>query len=88
MYPCMKLRFIEEVLQDIREFEKPKILLEQYATPTHLASNMLHTIQVIEKVIFLYGMCTRGVEINHYSYIRTVCTSVSPRVCVGMLVCH
>lgn len=26
-------------------FEKPKILLEQYATPSHIASVMLHTIQ-------------------------------------------
>lgn len=41
----MKLRHLEELLQDIDGFEKPKILLEQYVTPPHLGSHMLHTIQ-------------------------------------------
>lgn len=45
MYPCMKLRRLEELLQGIEEFEKPKVLLEQYVTPSHLSCHMLHTIQ-------------------------------------------
>ncbi|GJQ83208.1 hypothetical protein Trydic_g18232 [Trypoxylus dichotomus] len=36
---------IKEILQDVDDFEEPKILLEQYVTPSHLASHMLHTIQ-------------------------------------------
>ncbi|KAJ8984226.1 hypothetical protein NQ317_007458 [Molorchus minor] len=46
MFPCLKLKYLEERLQCISEFEKPKILLEQYVTPSHLGSHMLYTIQV------------------------------------------
>lgn len=42
---CMKLKKLEEYLQGVDSFEKPKILLEQYATPSHIASIMLYTIQ-------------------------------------------
>lgn len=42
---CMKLKKLEEYLQGVDSFEKPKILLEQYATPSHIASVMLYTIQ-------------------------------------------
>ena len=42
---CMKLKKLEEYLQGVDEFEKPKIKLEQYATPSHIASCMLYTIQ-------------------------------------------
>lgn len=42
---CMKLKKLEEYLQGVGSFEKPKILLEQYATPSHIASVMLYTIQ-------------------------------------------
>lgn len=42
---CIKLRKLEEYLQGIDGFEKPNILLEQYATPSHIASVMLYTIQ-------------------------------------------
>ncbi|KAI4458900.1 hypothetical protein MML48_6g00006199 [Holotrichia oblita] len=45
MFPCMKLRVLEELLQDVTDFTKPKINLEQYVTPPHLASHMLYTIQ-------------------------------------------
>ncbi|XP_044261727.1 rRNA N6-adenosine-methyltransferase METTL5 [Tribolium madens] len=45
MWPCLKLRHLEERLQCISSFEKPKILLEQYVTPAHLGSHMLYTIQ-------------------------------------------
>lgn len=45
MFPCMKLKYLEEFLQDIDVFNKPKINLEQYPTPSHLASHMLYTIQ-------------------------------------------
>lgn len=42
----MKLRVLEEWLQGLDEFEKPKVILEQYATPPHIASCMMHTMQV------------------------------------------
>ncbi|CAG9823176.1 unnamed protein product [Phaedon cochleariae] len=45
MYPCMKLKHLEQRLQDISMFDKPKIVLEQYVTPSHLGSHMLYTIQ-------------------------------------------
>lgn len=41
----IKLKKLEEHLQSVDEFEKPKILLEQYATPAHIASCMLYSIQ-------------------------------------------
>lgn len=42
---CIKLKKLEEYLQGVDGFEKPKILLEQYITPSHIASIMLYTIQ-------------------------------------------
>lgn len=44
----MKLRHLQSFLEQIDGFEKPKILLEQYVTPPHLAAHMLFTIQVIK----------------------------------------
>lgn len=41
----IKLKKLEEYLQTVDSFEKPKILLEQYVTPSHIASNLLFTIQ-------------------------------------------
>lgn len=41
----MKLRHLEELLQGVEEFHKPKVQLEQYITPSHLGSHMLYTIQ-------------------------------------------
>lgn len=41
----LKLKIVEEYLQSVDAFEKPKILLEQYITPSHIASNLLFTIQ-------------------------------------------
>lgn len=41
----IKLKTLEEYLQDVSVFEKPKIFLEQYATSAHISSRMLHTIQ-------------------------------------------
>lgn len=41
----IKLKILEEFLQGVDGFEKPKILLEQYVTPSHIASVMLYTIQ-------------------------------------------
>lgn len=40
-----KLKKLEEYLQSVDTFEKPKVLLEQYITPSHIASNLLFTIQ-------------------------------------------
>lgn len=44
----MKLRCLEECLQQVRGFERPNISLEQYVTPPHLGAHMLFTIQVIK----------------------------------------
>ncbi|KAK6642657.1 hypothetical protein RUM43_004159 [Polyplax serrata] len=41
----MKLKDVEQHLQDIRTFENPKVKLEQYATMPHICARMLHTIQ-------------------------------------------
>jgi len=40
----MKLKQLEQNLQQVEGFEEPKILLEQYATRPHIAACMLHTI--------------------------------------------
>ena len=40
----MKLKQLEQYLQQIEGFEKPKILLEQYPTRPHIAACMLQTI--------------------------------------------
>lgn len=39
----MKLKELESYLQDVEGFENPKIKLEQYETPAHIAANMLYT---------------------------------------------
>lgn len=41
----MKLKQLEQYLQDVEQFECPKIKLEQYATSPHIAARMLHTAQ-------------------------------------------
>lgn len=41
----LKLKKVEEYLQSVDTFDKPKILFEQYITPSHIASNLLFTIQ-------------------------------------------
>lgn len=45
MSTTLKLKQLEEFLSGVDHFEKPKILLEQYVTPSHIASCMLHTVQ-------------------------------------------
>jgi predicted RNA methylase len=39
------LRRLEERLQSISTFERPKVALEQYVTPPHLGCHVLHTMQ-------------------------------------------
>ncbi|KZC12793.1 PREDICTED: methyltransferase-like protein 5 [Dufourea novaeangliae] len=41
----IQLRELEEYLQQLDGFEKPKVLLEQYCTSAHIASRMLYTAQ-------------------------------------------
>lgn len=41
----MKLKELESYLQDVDGFEEPKIALEQYPTPPHIAARMLYTIE-------------------------------------------
>lgn len=45
MSATIKLKKLEEFLQSIDSFDKPKILLEQYITPPHIATHFLFTIQ-------------------------------------------
>lgn len=45
MSETIKLKKFEQYLQSIDFFKKPKILLEQYLTPSHIASHFLFTIQ-------------------------------------------
>ncbi|XP_023329741.1 methyltransferase-like protein 5 [Eurytemora carolleeae] len=40
----MKLKELESHLQEVEEFESPKILLEQYPTRPHIAACMIHTM--------------------------------------------
>jgi len=40
----MKLKELESHLQQVEEFDSPKILLEQYPTRPHIAACMLHTM--------------------------------------------
>jgi len=40
----MKLKELESHLQQVEEFDDPKILLEQYPTRPHIAACMIHTI--------------------------------------------
>lgn len=42
---CMKLKVLQQHLQDLELFEQPKVCLEQYATLPHIAGPVLHTIQ-------------------------------------------
>lgn len=41
----LKLKKLEEYLQCVDSFEKPKIMLEQYVTPSHISSQMLFHCQ-------------------------------------------
>ncbi|KAH8328266.1 hypothetical protein KR067_007523 [Drosophila pandora] len=41
----LKLKKLEEYLQGVDGFEQPKILLEQYPTPPHIAACMIHHMQ-------------------------------------------
>uniref|UniRef100_T1GLX7 Methyltransferase-like protein 5 n=1 Tax=Megaselia scalaris TaxID=36166 RepID=T1GLX7_MEGSC len=43
--PQMKLKKLEEYLQGVEGFERPKLEFEQYVTPSHIASCMLYEIQ-------------------------------------------
>jgi len=40
----MKLKELESHLQQVDEFDEPKILLEQYPTRPHIAACMIHTM--------------------------------------------
>jgi len=40
----MKLKELESNLQQVEEFDQPKVLLEQYPTRPHIAACMIHTI--------------------------------------------
>lgn len=42
---ALRLRQLEEYLQQLDVFETPKVALEQYATSAHIASHMLYAAQ-------------------------------------------
>ena len=42
----MKLRDLEQLLEEVTDFETPKIDLEQYKTRPHLAACLLHSAQM------------------------------------------
>lgn len=42
----LKMKNLEEFLQGLDGFENPKVQLEQYCTPAHIASCVLYNIQV------------------------------------------
>ena len=41
----MRLKQLEGVLQDVAGFRAPKLLLEQYETPCHIAAHMAFTAE-------------------------------------------
>uniref|UniRef100_A0A0P4WGW9 Methyltransferase small domain-containing protein n=1 Tax=Scylla olivacea TaxID=85551 RepID=A0A0P4WGW9_SCYOL len=41
----IRLKELESWLQDLQDFETPKVALEQYQTPPHIAAHIAHTIQ-------------------------------------------
>nr|SVE75974.1 EOG090X0BVL [Daphnia hispanica] len=45
MAKLMKRKELEQHLQELQGFSKPKVLLEQYETRAHIAACMLHTIE-------------------------------------------
>lgn len=50
----LKLKALESQLQNVDGFQKPKIQLEQYVTPPHIASQMLYHAQVKIAIIIYY----------------------------------
>lgn len=60
-----KLKKFEHFMQMVDGFENPKIALEQYVTPSHIASRMLYTIQAnykdLEKKLVLDLGCGAGI---------------------------
>ncbi|XP_045542883.1 rRNA N6-adenosine-methyltransferase METTL5 [Papilio machaon] len=65
MSALLKLKVLEEYLQDLVGFKRPKIQYEQYETPSHIAAVALHTIQVrfeaLENRLVLDAGCGPGV---------------------------
>lgn len=53
MTALMKLKTLEGHLGTLSGFSKPKIELEQYETPAHIAAVALYTIQV--NILFFYS---------------------------------
>jgi predicted RNA methylase len=53
MAAAMKLKVLQGHLQSLTGFSEPKVQLEQYETPPHIAAVMLYTIQVFS-LIFYY----------------------------------
>ncbi|EGD76738.1 methyltransferase-like protein 5 [Salpingoeca rosetta] len=57
----MRLKELEGYLQQVRSFEEPKVLLEQYPTSAHIAAHLLYTMDstygdVEDKVVCDFGV--------------------------------
>ncbi|XP_068629592.1 rRNA N6-adenosine-methyltransferase METTL5 [Battus philenor] len=65
MSALMKLKTLEGHLQELSGFTKPKIKLEQYETPPHIASVALYTMQTqyeaLENRLVLDAGCGTGI---------------------------
>ncbi|XP_026724686.1 methyltransferase-like protein 5 [Trichoplusia ni] len=65
MSAIMKLKTLEGHLEGLNGFTEPKVQLEQYETPAHLAATALYTIQTqfesIENSIVLDAGCGPGI---------------------------
>lgn len=46
MAAVMKLKILQGHLQELKGFSAPKVQLEQYVTPAHIAAVALYNIQV------------------------------------------
>lgn len=53
----MKLKTLQGYLQQLKGFNEPKIKLEQYETPPHIAALALYTIQVCHIKQYFFGIC-------------------------------
>ena len=57
----MRLKELEGYLQQVRAFEEPKVLLEQYPTSAHIAAHLLYTIETVYGDIEDKVVCDLGV---------------------------
>jgi predicted RNA methylase len=52
----MKLKELESYLQEVDGFPEPKVALEQYPTPPHIAARILYTIEGTYGYVTAHGV--------------------------------